>query len=65
MPGVAMAGLSAEILMESSFLPGALPRDPAGRIVAATAREHGHTVMTRDAALLAYAREGYLSAVGC
>jgi PIN domain nuclease of toxin-antitoxin system len=46
-------------------LPGAPPRDPADRIIAATAREHGYTVMTRDATLLAYAREGYLSAVEC
>ena len=65
MPGVAMARLSAEILLDSSFLPGEPPRDPADRIIAATAREHGYTVMTRDAALLAYAREGYLSAVEC
>ena len=65
MPGVAMARLSAEILLDSSFLPGAPPRDPADRIIAATAREHGYTVMTRDAALLGYAREGYLSAVEC
>jgi PIN domain nuclease of toxin-antitoxin system len=65
MPGVAMACLSAEILLDSSFLPGAPPRDPADRIVVATAREHGYTVMTRDTALLAYAREGYLSAVEC
>jgi PIN domain nuclease of toxin-antitoxin system len=65
MPGVAMSCLSAEILMDSSFLPGTPPRDPADRIVAATAREHGYTVMTRDAALLAYASEGNLSAVEC
>ena len=65
MPGVAVARLSAEILLDSSFLPGAPPRDPADRIVAATAREQGYTVMTRDAALLAYAREGHLSAVEC
>ena len=65
MPGVAMARLSAEILLDSSFLPGAPPRDPADRIIAATAREHAYTVMTRDAALLAYAREGHLSAVEC
>ncbi|HEY7552690.1 MAG TPA: type II toxin-antitoxin system VapC family toxin [Hyphomicrobiaceae bacterium] len=64
-PGVAIAGLSAEVLMDSSFLPGTPPRDPADRIIAATAREHGYTVMTRDAVLLTYAREGYLSAVGC
>jgi PIN domain nuclease of toxin-antitoxin system len=65
MPGVAMACLGAGILMDSSFLPGTPPRDPADRIIAATAREHGYTVMTRDVALLAYAREGYLSAVEC
>jgi PIN domain nuclease of toxin-antitoxin system len=65
MPGVALARLSAEIMMDSSFLPGAPPRDPADRIIAATAREHACTVMTRDAALLAYAREGHLSAVEC
>jgi PIN domain nuclease of toxin-antitoxin system len=65
MPGVAMAPLSAEILLDASFLPGAPPRDPADRIIAATAREQGYTVMTRDAALLAYAREGHLSAVEC
>jgi PIN domain nuclease of toxin-antitoxin system len=65
MPGVEMAPLSAEILLDSSFLPGAPPRDPADRIIAATAREQGYTVMTRDAALLAYAREGHLSAVEC
>ena len=64
-PGVAMAHLSAEILLDSSFLPGAPPRDPADRIIAATAREHGYTVMTRDTALLAYAYDGYLSAVEC
>ncbi|MFZ1102324.1 MAG: type II toxin-antitoxin system VapC family toxin [Hyphomicrobiaceae bacterium] len=64
-PGIAMACLSAEVLLDSSFLPGAPPRDPADRIIAATAREHGYTVMTRDAALLAYAREGHLSAVEC
>ena len=65
LPGVAMAHLTAEILMESSFLPGNPPRDPADRIIAATARELGLQVMTRDAALLAYARQGYLSAVEC
>jgi PIN domain nuclease of toxin-antitoxin system len=65
MPGVAVAGLSTEVLLDSSFLPGAPPRDPADRIIAATAREHGYTVMTRDAALTAYAREGHLSAVEC
>jgi len=51
--------------MESSFLPGSLHRDPADRIIAATAREYGHTVITRDRALLDYARQGHLAAVEC
>lgn len=60
LPGVQLAPLTPEILLESSFLPGAAPRDPAGRIIIATARELGLQVMTRDAALLVYASEGHL-----
>ena len=64
-PGVRLAELTAFILMESSFLPGQRPRDPADRIIAATAREHGFTVVTRDRALLDYAEQGYLNALPC
>jgi PIN domain nuclease of toxin-antitoxin system len=64
-PSVAIAPLLPEILMESSFLPGKMNDDPAGRIIAATAREYGYTVMTRDKALLDYGREGHLSVLEC
>ena len=64
-PGTALAELTAKILMESSFLPGKLQFDPADCIIAATAREFGFTVMTRDRALLDYAKQGYLSATEC
>jgi PIN domain nuclease of toxin-antitoxin system len=64
-PGVALADISPAILIDSSFLPGAPPRDPADRIIAATARECGFTVMTRDRALLDYAGEGHVSAAAC
>ncbi len=64
-PDTALADLSAKILLESSFLPGDLHSDPADRIIAATARELGLTVMTRDRALLAYAEQGHLSAMPC
>jgi PIN domain nuclease of toxin-antitoxin system len=64
-PDTTLAELSAKILMESSFLPGNLHFDPADRIIAATAREFGFTVMTRDSALLGYASQGYLSAMEC
>jgi PIN domain nuclease of toxin-antitoxin system len=64
-PHTALAELSAKVMMESSFLPGKLHFDPAARIIAATAREYGYTVVTRDRALLDYAERGYLSATEC
>jgi len=65
-PGTYVAELTAHIMMESSFLPGRLDSaDPADRIIAATAREYGYTVMTRDKALLDYGREGHLSVLEC
>lgn len=64
-PGIALAPMSPEILIASQLLPGDIHKDPADRIIAATAREYGYTVMTRDQALLDYAEEGHLSALGC
>jgi PIN domain nuclease of toxin-antitoxin system len=63
--GIALAELSPQILMASSFLPGVPPRDPADRILAATAREYGYTLVTRDRPLLAYAEQGHLRALAC
>ena len=64
-PDTTLAELTAKVLMESSFLPGDLHSDPADRILVATAREYGFTIMTRDHALLDYARDGHLSAFAC
>jgi PIN domain nuclease of toxin-antitoxin system len=60
-PGVRLAELSPEILVESTRLPGAVHGDPADRMLIATARRLGATLVTRDAAILSYARQGYLS----
>ena len=65
LPGVFLCRLTAEILVASCFLPGAPPRDPADRIIAATARELGTPVVTRDRLLLAYAEEGHMRAIAC
>jgi PIN domain nuclease of toxin-antitoxin system len=65
LPNVRLAELPPNVLLDASLLPGTPPRDPADRIIAATAREFGFTVMTRDAALLDYAKQGYLSALPC
>jgi len=65
LPNVRLAEMPPQMLLQSSLLPGTLPNDPADRIIAATAREYGFTVMTRDRPLLDYAREGHLSAIEC
>jgi PIN domain nuclease of toxin-antitoxin system len=64
-PGLKLAQMPPDVLISSSFLPGEPPRDPADRIIAATAREYGYVLMTRDRPLLEYAREGHLQAIGC
>ena len=63
--GVQLAEMSADVLIASSFLPGKPPSDPADRIIAATARDLGATLITRDRALLAYGKQGHLSVTGC
>ena len=62
---VRLADMSPDLLISSSFLPGAPPRDPADRIIAATAREYGYTLMTRDRLLLNYAEQGHIQALCC
>ena len=64
-PGMQLADLSPRILIAASFLPGAPPRDPADRIILATAREGGFRLVTRDKHLLAYAEEGHIAAIAC
>ena len=54
--------VSSEIALLTTRLPGDIHRDPADRILAATARLMNLTLLTRDEALLAYARQGYLRA---
>jgi PIN domain nuclease of toxin-antitoxin system len=62
---VRVAELPPHVMLQSSFLPGTPPREPSDRIVAATAREYGFTVMTRDRELLDYGRDGHLSVLAC
>jgi PIN domain nuclease of toxin-antitoxin system len=63
--GVRLAEMSPDLLIASSFLPGKPPRDPADRIIAATARDLGATLITRDRALLGYGTQGHLSVAEC
>jgi PIN domain nuclease of toxin-antitoxin system len=63
--GMKLAEMTPDVLISSSFLPGDPPRDPADRIMAATAREYGCTLVTRDKPLLDYGRKGHLSVLAC
>ncbi len=65
LPQIALAEMPPQVLVASSLLPGKPPRDPADRIIAATAREFGLAVMTRDRALLAYSEAGHMRALPC
>lgn len=64
-PGLRLSDMSPNVLIAASFLPGNPPRDPADRILAATAREYGYTLVTRDRPLLDYAEHGHLQALAC
>jgi PIN domain nuclease of toxin-antitoxin system len=60
-PGLTLASLTPEIAIASTRLPGDLHGDPADRLIVATARAHGATLLTKDSKLLAYGRAGHTS----
>jgi PIN domain nuclease of toxin-antitoxin system len=64
-PAVTLASLSHEILIESSFLPSEPPGDPADRIIIATARQSGLTIVTRDRLIFNYAEQGHVKVMPC
>lgn len=64
-PGVCLAPMPPKVLIASNFLPGNPPKDPADRIVAATARECGYQVVTRDGELIPYSSFGHVSTILC
>jgi PIN domain nuclease of toxin-antitoxin system len=61
----AMPELTVEVLAGSCELPGSPPSDPADRIIIATAREASMVLLTRDNAILAYSRAGYVRTMVC
>jgi len=63
--GISLQLLTPSILIDSSFLPGQFHDDPADRIIVSTARALELTVVTRDRAILDYARQGYVLALPC
>ena len=63
--GFVLADMPPEVLIDSSFLPGSIHGDPADRIIIATARAYGLTIITRDQQMLDYADKGHVRAIAC
>jgi PIN domain nuclease of toxin-antitoxin system len=61
-PGIRLVDLTPEIALESTRLPGGPHGDPADRIIIATARVLGGTLVTRDKQILEYAKTGHVRA---
>jgi PIN domain nuclease of toxin-antitoxin system len=57
--GVTLVPLEPEIAVASTCLPWEMHADPADRILVATARHLGATLVTADRALLEFARAGH------
>lgn len=63
--GIKVEALTPSVLIDASFLPGTLHKDPADRILITTARTLDLTLVTRDEAVLSYARQGHLRTLAC
>jgi PIN domain nuclease of toxin-antitoxin system len=60
MPGIQMVPLSIEISVASTQLPGDFHADLADRIIVATARHLGATLVTEDKLILTYSQAGHI-----
>jgi PIN domain nuclease of toxin-antitoxin system len=62
-PGLSIEPLLPQVAVEASLLSERFHRDPADRLIVATARVTNTTLMTRDRRILDYAARGHLAAV--
>jgi PIN domain nuclease of toxin-antitoxin system len=62
-PGLSIEPLLPQVAIEASSLPDPFHRDPADRLIVATARVANATLMTRDRRILDYAVRGHLTAI--
>ncbi len=62
-PGISLVPLTPEIAIESSRLPGTFHGDSADRILIATARDLGASLVTEDGYILAYSRENSIHTI--
>ncbi|MFA7279386.1 MAG: type II toxin-antitoxin system VapC family toxin [Sterolibacterium sp.] len=60
LPGIRLEPISPEVAVASTRLPGAIHSDPADRLIAATSRHCGATLVTADRLLLDYGKIGHI-----
>lgn len=60
-----LSAVSAEILINSSSLPGEFHKDPMDRILIASARLLDMVLVTRDEPILEYGSAGHLRTLAC
>lgn len=62
-PKLSLLPLTPEIAIESSRLPGTVHGDPSDRILAATSRLTGASLVTKDRQLLIYGQQSFISVI--
>jgi PIN domain nuclease of toxin-antitoxin system len=62
--GLGLLDLPLAVSIEANRLPGDFHKDPADRVIVATARHQGLTLVTGDGLILAYAAAGHLQVLG-
>jgi PIN domain nuclease of toxin-antitoxin system len=60
LPGIRLEPISPEVAVASTRLPGTMHSDPADRMMVATSRHLGSTLITADQLLLDYGKGGYI-----
>ncbi|HUQ94554.1 MAG TPA: type II toxin-antitoxin system VapC family toxin [Bryobacteraceae bacterium] len=63
--GITLIPLTPEAAMEASNLPGEFHGDPADRLLVATARHLGATLVTADECILEYGRQKHVRFLAC
>ena len=62
-PGISLIPITPEIAVASTRLPEIIHGDPADRIIVATARSCGSTLITADKTLIDYSKTGLLAVI--
>ena len=58
--GLSIVDLPLKIAISATRLPGEFHKDPADRMIVATARHYGYTLVTGDGLILQYAKQGHV-----